>query len=96
MKMRVIVVEGDETSNAPKDVCCEYTLDGSVDIKGSPAVKGKSGGWLAGGLILRKYFVLNSADFTISFPAETGQQKMETKSMTGLSSEVFSQQCKSV
>uniref|UniRef100_A0A0E0G602 Uncharacterized protein n=1 Tax=Oryza nivara TaxID=4536 RepID=A0A0E0G602_ORYNI len=53
MKMRVIVVEGDETSNAPKDVCCEYTLDGSVDIKGSPAVKGKSGGWLAGGLILR-------------------------------------------
>uniref|UniRef100_J3LG03 Uncharacterized protein n=1 Tax=Oryza brachyantha TaxID=4533 RepID=J3LG03_ORYBR len=51
---RVIVMEGDEseTSNAPKDECCDYTLDGSVDIKGSPAVKGKSGGWLAGGLIL--------------------------------------------
>ncbi|BAF09701.1 protein NRT1/ PTR FAMILY 7.2 [Oryza sativa Japonica Group] len=62
MKMRVIVVEGDETSNAPKDVCCEYTLDGSVDIKGSPAVKGKSGGWLAGGLIL-----LNQGLATLAF-----------------------------
>ncbi|KAL5208621.1 hypothetical protein ABZP36_033056 [Zizania latifolia] len=49
MKMRVVVVEGDETRTAPKE---DYTLDGSVDIKGSPAVKGKSGGWLAGGLIL--------------------------------------------
>jgi hypothetical protein len=51
MKMRVIVVEGVEMSAAsrPKE---EYTLDGSVDIKGRPAVKGRSGGWIAGGLIL--------------------------------------------
>ncbi|RLN08252.1 hypothetical protein C2845_PM11G29650 [Panicum miliaceum] len=60
MKMRVILVEDEETTmSAPtpvpsskQDKCCEYTLDGSVDIKGRPAVKGKSGGWLAGGLIL--------------------------------------------
>ncbi|TVT99738.1 hypothetical protein EJB05_54877 [Eragrostis curvula] len=54
IKMRVIVVEGEEMS-APtlkEDKCCEYTLDGSVDIKGRPAVKGRSGGWIAGGLIL--------------------------------------------
>ncbi|CAO2047917.1 unnamed protein product [Urochloa humidicola] len=56
MKMRVILVE-DEEMAAPtplpkQDKCCDYTLDGSVDIKGRPAVKGKSGGWLAGGLIL--------------------------------------------
>ncbi|KAK3158778.1 hypothetical protein QOZ80_2AG0141480 [Eleusine coracana subsp. coracana] len=51
MKMRVVVVEGAEMSAAtmPKE---EYTLDGSVDIKGRPAVKGRSGGWIAGGLIL--------------------------------------------
>jgi hypothetical protein len=51
MKMRVIVVEGAEMSAAsrPKE---DYTLDGSVDIKGRPAVKGTSGGWIAGGLIL--------------------------------------------
>ncbi|KAJ1280450.1 hypothetical protein BS78_04G233600 [Paspalum vaginatum] len=54
MKMMVLVVEGEETRvPAPKqDKCCEYTLDGSVDIKGRPAIKSKSGGWLAGGLIL--------------------------------------------
>ncbi|CAN6280347.1 unnamed protein product [Urochloa humidicola] len=56
MKMRVILVEDEEMAvpaPAPKqDKCCDYTLDGSVDIKGRPAVKGKSGGWLAGGLIL--------------------------------------------
>jgi hypothetical protein len=56
MKMRAIVVEGGEmsapTPTPKQDKCCEYTLDGSVDIKGRPAVKGKSGGWLAGALIL--------------------------------------------
>ncbi|KAG2660647.1 protein NRT1/ PTR FAMILY 7.2-like isoform X1 [Panicum virgatum] len=56
MKMRVILVEDEETTTASPtptpSKCCEYTLDGSVDIKGRPAVKGKSGGWLAGGLIL--------------------------------------------
>jgi solute carrier family 15 (peptide/histidine transporter), member 3/4 len=60
MKMTVILVEDEETTMAapapmPSTKCCEYTLDGSVDIKGHPAVKGKSGGWLAGGLILGMY-----------------------------------------
>lgn len=54
--MRVILVEDEEMAAPPtpskQDKCCEYTLDGSVDMKGRPAVKGKSGGWLAGGLIL--------------------------------------------
>ncbi|KAL6911859.1 hypothetical protein ACP4OV_000664 [Aristida adscensionis] len=52
MKMSVIVVGGDERSSPEEDGCIEYTLDGSVDIKGRPAVKTRSGGWLAGGLIL--------------------------------------------
>jgi len=59
MKMRVILVEDEETTMAAPtptpSKCCEYTLDGSVDIKNRPAVKGKSGGWLAGGLILGTY-----------------------------------------
>lgn len=36
----------------------EYTLDGSVDFKGRPAVKGKTGGWVAGSLPLGNYFIL--------------------------------------
>nr|XP_010934996.1 protein NRT1/ PTR FAMILY 7.3 isoform X2 [Elaeis guineensis] len=35
-----------------EEECCEYTLDGSVDIKGRLAIKGKTGGWVAGTLIL--------------------------------------------
>lgn len=31
-----------------------YTLDGSVDRHGRPAIKGRSGGWQAGFLILGK------------------------------------------
>ena len=42
-----------------QDKCCEYTLDGSVDIKGRPAVKGRSGGWLAGALILGIILLFN-------------------------------------
>lgn len=30
----------------------ECTLDGSVDFRGRPAVKGKTGGWVAGSLLL--------------------------------------------
>lgn len=35
-----------------KEETSYYTLDGSVDLKGRPAVKAKSGGWVAGFLIL--------------------------------------------
>ncbi|XP_008788684.2 protein NRT1/ PTR FAMILY 7.3-like [Phoenix dactylifera] len=35
-----------------EEECCEYTLDGSVDIKGRPAIRGKTGGWVAGALLL--------------------------------------------
>ncbi|CAL5055264.1 unnamed protein product [Urochloa decumbens] len=52
MKMRVILVEDEEMAAPTPLPKQDYTLDGSVDIKGRPAVKGKSGGWLAGGLIL--------------------------------------------
>ncbi|CAL5054942.1 unnamed protein product [Urochloa decumbens] len=52
MKMRVILVEDEEAAAPTPLPKQDYTLDGSVDIKGRPAVKGKSGGWLAGGLIL--------------------------------------------
>jgi hypothetical protein len=55
MRAIVVVEEGEMSAPAatPKQgKCCEYTLDGSVDMKGRPAVKGKSGGWLAGALIL--------------------------------------------
>jgi hypothetical protein len=58
MRLRVVVMDGEAAAaaerNAAKEKLIEYTLDGSVDIKGQPAVKGKSGGWLAGGLILGK------------------------------------------
>ncbi|KAJ6801098.1 protein NRT1/ PTR FAMILY 7.3-like [Iris pallida] len=32
--------------------CSEYTMDGSVDIRGRPASKETSGGWVAGALVL--------------------------------------------
>ena len=58
MKMRVMVMDGEAAAaaerSATKGKLCECTLDSSVDIKVRPAVKGKSGGWLAGGLILGK------------------------------------------
>jgi hypothetical protein len=31
------------------------TMDGSVDWHGNPCLKNKSGGWLAGSLILREF-----------------------------------------
>jgi hypothetical protein len=48
---------GGAERRAAEEKLCEYTLDGSVDIKGRPAVKGKSGGWLAGGLILGNFIL---------------------------------------
>ncbi|THU60259.1 hypothetical protein C4D60_Mb07t10750 [Musa balbisiana] len=38
--------------NEGKDEQFEYTLDGSVDIRGRPAAKGKTGGWVGGVLVL--------------------------------------------
>ncbi|RZS22535.1 hypothetical protein BHM03_00055321 [Ensete ventricosum] len=38
--------------NEGKDEQHEYTLDGSVDIRGRPAAKGKTGGWVGGVLVL--------------------------------------------
>ncbi|CAD5190105.1 unnamed protein product [Musa acuminata subsp. malaccensis] len=38
--------------NGEKDERYEYTLDGSVDARGRPAAKGKTGGWVAGALLL--------------------------------------------
>jgi hypothetical protein len=58
IKMRVIVVEGAEmrTASTPK----EYTLDGSVDFTGRPAVKGRSGGRIAGVHILGTVLLCSS------------------------------------
>lgn len=42
----------------------EYALDGSVDFRGRPAAKGKTGGWVAGSLVLGNYFII---EFQISF-----------------------------
>lgn len=39
----------------------EYTLDGSVDRHGNPAIKGRSGGWQAGFLILGKLLHIHEA-----------------------------------
>lgn len=30
----------------------DYTMDGSLDIRGQPAAKGRTGGWVAGSLVL--------------------------------------------
>lgn len=49
---------GASSSMNGEEECCEYTLDGSVDIKGRPAIKGRTGGWIAGTLILGNFFPL--------------------------------------
>ncbi|KAI4981237.1 hypothetical protein ZWY2020_021722 [Hordeum vulgare] len=68
LKMRVIAMGGEAASErrAAEEKLCEYTLDGSVDIKGRPAVKGKSGGWLAGGLILVNQGLATMAFFGVN------------------------------
>ncbi|XP_072986651.1 protein NRT1/ PTR FAMILY 7.3-like [Typha latifolia] len=53
MKVTVVVMEVDGGKEAKEEECCDYyTLDGSVNFRGQPAVKGKSGGWLSGILLL--------------------------------------------
>lgn len=52
MKVGVVPMEGDGGTEAQGKECCDYTLDGSVDLRGSPAIKGSSGGWVAGVLLL--------------------------------------------
>ncbi|VAI48150.1 protein NRT1/ PTR FAMILY 7.2-like [Triticum urartu] len=68
LKMRVIAMGGEAAAErrAAEEKLCEYTLDGSVDIKGRPAVKGKSGGWLAGGLILVNQGLATMAFFGVN------------------------------
>lgn len=48
--------------NEGKDEQYEYTLDGSVDIRGRPAAKGKTGGWVGGVLVLgtQYFFVMHN------------------------------------
>lgn len=48
-----------------KQVEEEFTQDGSVDRHGRPAIRGRSGGWEAGILILGTYFNLNLITITI-------------------------------
>ncbi|URE17453.1 hypothetical protein MUK42_12033 [Musa troglodytarum] len=45
--------------NEGKDEQYEYTLDGSVDIRGRPAAKGKTGGWVGGVLVLADTYLRN-------------------------------------
>ncbi|ONK56024.1 uncharacterized protein A4U43_C10F3350 [Asparagus officinalis] len=49
----IIIGEGKEKEEDYQDEeHFEYTMDGSVDIRGKPADKGKTGGWVAGSIIL--------------------------------------------
>lgn len=57
--MQVKSKEGQEAS----------TLDGSVDWHGRSAIRGKSGGWFAGIIILRKL-----SDLTFEEKIETNQE----------------------
>ncbi|KAG1354303.1 putative protein NRT1/ PTR FAMILY 7.3 [Cocos nucifera] len=52
MRVGVVPMEGDGGTEAQGEDCCDYTLDGSVDLGGRPAVKGSSGGWVTGILLL--------------------------------------------
>ncbi|XP_038975158.1 protein NRT1/ PTR FAMILY 7.3-like [Phoenix dactylifera] len=52
MKVGVVPEEGHGGTEAQVEDCCDYTLDGSVDLRGRPAVKGSSGGWVSGILLL--------------------------------------------
>lgn len=44
----------------------EYTMDGSVDMKGKPAAKGRTGGWVAGWLVLVNQGLVTLAFFGVS------------------------------
>jgi hypothetical protein len=46
-----VMYEG-ESDDTMEELCCGRTQDGSVDFRGKPALKRKSGGWLAGIIIL--------------------------------------------
>ncbi|XP_072966329.1 protein NRT1/ PTR FAMILY 7.3-like [Typha angustifolia] len=35
-----------------EEECCSYTMDGSVDYRGRPAAKAKTGGWMTGSILL--------------------------------------------
>lgn len=61
-----------ETRRREKKGGEEYTLDGSVDRRGHPAIKGTSGGWRAGILILGILYsprthILPAIDFFIYY-----------------------------
>ncbi|KAJ3680655.1 hypothetical protein LUZ60_016933 [Juncus effusus] len=61
-RLDVTVDEEKGRSDATREVSSENTQDGSVDFHGKPATKSKSGGWLAGILIL-----VNQALATLAF-----------------------------
>jgi hypothetical protein len=46
-----VMYEGESDDTMEED-CCGHTQDGSVDSRGKPALKKKSGGWVAGIIIL--------------------------------------------
>lgn len=51
VKMDVMYHE-EESDDAMEEVCCGHTQDGSVNFRGKPALKNKSGRWFAGIIIL--------------------------------------------
>lgn len=50
MKMNININEG--FGGEEEEDEDEYTMDGSVDIRGNPASKNKTGGWIAASLVL--------------------------------------------
>ena len=57
----------DEEKKQKKEIEA-YTMDGSVDRHGHPAVRGRSGSWLAGVLILGTYEHIN-IPFNVPLPS---------------------------
>ncbi|KAF3340473.1 protein NRT1/ PTR FAMILY 7.3-like isoform X1 [Carex littledalei] len=67
MKVKMdVMYEEEESDEAMEEVCCGHTEDGSVDFRGKPALKNKSGRWFAGIIILVNQGLATLAFFGVS------------------------------
>ncbi|KAJ6845604.1 protein NRT1/ PTR FAMILY 7.3-like [Iris pallida] len=68
-KVREVAVKGlveEGEGKFKEENAYEYTMDGSVDMKGKPAAKGRTGGWVAGWLVLVNQGLVTLAFFGVS------------------------------
>ncbi|KAJ4811588.1 Protein NRT1/ PTR FAMILY 5.1 [Rhynchospora pubera] len=66
VKIDVTYGEGEKEDAMEEEFSCGHTQDGTVDFRGKPAIKNKSGGWLAGIIILVNQGLATLAFFGVS------------------------------